>query len=116
MSKIADYPLFTHWYQTLNWILDFTERIPKNARFSIASRLSELSLDILDHIIDAIYSKNRHPYLLKINRLLEKCRVLFRLCHDRGYLTIKQYEYVIRAIEETGKMVGGWIKSDGCSV
>ena len=113
MKKKNQYPIYEHWYKTLNWILDFSERIPKNARFSIASRLSNLSLDILDNIIDAIYSKNRRSFLNNINRLLEKLRVLMRLCYDRHYMKLKQYENITRAIEETGQMTGGWMKADG---
>lgn len=28
-----DYPLYVHWYSTLDWILSAVERFPKNARF-----------------------------------------------------------------------------------
>jgi flagellar biosynthesis/type III secretory pathway protein FliH len=107
-----DYPLYVHWYKTLSWIMDSAERLPKKVRFSIAMRIMDLSLEILELIIEAIYQKERSVTLKKINLNLEKLRVLFRFCFERRYLSIKQYEYISRALNEAGKMTGGWIKQD----
>ncbi len=81
-----DYPLFVHWQQTLDWILDITERLPQKVRFTLANRIADLSLDILEDIIEAIYQKQRANILRKINLNLEKLRVLFRLCFHLPYL------------------------------
>ncbi len=105
-----DYPLFVHWYKTLNWILDSAERLPKKVRFSLASRIIDLSLEILEWIIEAIYQKDRRSTLKKVNLNLEKLRGLFRCCFERQYLSIRQYEYISRALNEAGKMTGGWLK------
>ena len=105
-----DYPLFVHWYRTLDWILSTIEHFPRNARFSIASRLSEPSLDTVELIIEAIYTKKRLPILDRINLCIEKQRVLFRISHDRRYISKKQYEHISRALDEAGRMVGGWRK------
>lgn len=105
-----DYPLFVHWYQTLDWILSTVESFPKNARFSVASRIAEAALETLELIIEAIYTKDRLHILDKINLLLEKQRVLFRLSCDRRYISIKQQEYIANALDATGRMVGGWRK------
>jgi hypothetical protein len=109
MAK-TDYPLYVHWYKTLNWILDSVERMPKNIRFTIASRISDLSLDIIELIIEAIYQKQRTEPLKAINMNLEKLRVLFRISYERHYLSSKQYEYISLALNEAGKMAGGWQK------
>jgi hypothetical protein len=106
-----DYPLYVHWYKTLNWILDCVERMPKTVRFSLASRISDSSLDIIELIIEAIYQKQKEIPLKAINLKLEKLRVLFRISFERNYLSGKQYEYISRALNEAGKMVGGWLTS-----
>lgn len=103
-----NYPLFVHWFSTVDWILSACERFPKNVRFSLASRLAEAGLDTLMLIIEAIYRKNRLPILDEINLLLEKQRVLFRLSFNRRYLSARQYEYIAAAIDEAGRMTGGW--------
>lgn len=105
-----DYPLFVHWYRTLDWILSSVEKFPKNARFSLASRIADYGLDTMELIIEAIYTKERLHILDRINIYMEKQRVLFRISRDRRYISVRQHEYVAKAIDEAGRMVGGWRK------
>ena len=105
-----DYPLYVHWVKTLDWLLDMSERIPKLARFTLASRISNLALDILEGVIEAIYRRDRGSTLDGINLKLEKLRALIRICHQRQYLSIRQYEYISQQIETAGSMIGGWRK------
>lgn len=105
-----DYPLFVHWQQTLDWILDTTERFPQKVRFTLANRMADLSLDILEGIVEAVYQRDRGAILRKINLNLEKLRVLFRLCFQRRYISAKQFEYISQQLNEAGKMTGGWLK------
>jgi hypothetical protein len=105
-----DYPIFVHWYQTVDWILATVERFPKSARFSLASRLADAALETMELIVEAIYTTHRLRLLDRMNLLLEQQRVLFRIAHDRKYLSVKQHEYVANALEESGRMVGGWRK------
>ena len=105
-----DYPLFVHWYSTLDWVLSSVENFPKKARFSLASRIADTALDTMELIVEAIYTKNRLHILDKANIYMEKQRVLFRIAHDRRYISTRQYEYVAKAIDEAGRMVGGWRK------
>jgi hypothetical protein len=111
MPNPTSYPLFEHWYKTNNYILDRCEQLPKSVRFTISSRMMTLSMEVLELIIEAIYSKERKPILRKINLHLEKLRVFFRLCKDRRYISIQQYGQVSKMINEAGKMCGGWLKS-----
>ena len=104
------YPIFTHWYATLDWILATVEGFPRKARFSVASRIADAALDTMDLIVEAIYTKERLPLLQQINLCLEKQRVLFRIAHDRHYISPRQYEYIAGALDETGRMAGGWRK------
>lgn len=105
-----DYPLFIHWYRTLDWILSTVERIPKNARFSLASRMADCALDTMELIVEAIYTKKRVHILDRTNLHIEKQRVFFRISHDRRYISTRQYEHASRALDEAGRMVGGWRK------
>jgi len=105
-----DYPLFVHWQQTLHWIMDSAERFPQKARFTLANRIVELALDVLENIIEAIYSGTRKVFLQRINLQLEKLRILFRLSCERHYISLKQLEYISRQLNEAGKMTGGWLK------
>lgn len=107
-----DYPVFQKWNEILDWILDTSEKFPKNSRFTFSTRIINLSLSILELLIEAIYdSDNRKTLLKKINIELEKLRVFFRLSHSRKYISTKQYNFISKQINGFGKMIGGWIKS-----
>lgn len=111
MANVTDYPLYEHWYKTLNWILDRCDRMPKNTRFTVNNRIVQLSVEIAEWIIEAIYSKDRIELLKAMNKNLEKLRLYFRICKDRQYLNVKQYEFISREINKAGAMCGGWMKN-----
>ena len=47
----------------------------------------------------------------QFNRTLVKLHYLFRLAKDLHYLDLRRYEFAARALEEIGRMVGGWKKA-----
>ena len=109
--KVDNYPIFSLWVNTLDWILDMAEKLPRSVRFSLGKRLMVLSLENIELIVEAIYSKDRKPKLVKMNLNLEKLRILIRLCHARRYISAKQYAYISAEINKTGKMCGGWLNA-----
>ena len=110
MNKNLQYPIYAQWIDTLDWILSTVEKYPRTVRFTIGSRITDYSLEILELIIEAIYTKERNTLLLRINLLLEKLRVFFYLSHKRKHISISQYQYVSKLLNSTGQMVGGWNK------
>ncbi len=106
-----DYPLYVHWLDATDWILSTAENFPKNARFSLASRVADETLDAMEGIVEAIYVKDRLPVLNRVNMSFEKLRVFFRISHKRRYISMRRYEYASRLIDEAGRMTGGWMRS-----
>lgn len=111
MAK-EDYPVFEKWSKILDWILDTVEKFPKSARFSLASRIANIALDVMEKIIEAIYTKKRLYILRDINLYIEKLRMLFRISMKRKYISFKQYEFISYELTNFGKMIGGWIKHE----
>ena len=107
-----DYPVFVKWRGTLDWILDAVEKFPKSVRFTLSGRIANLALDVLEGIVEAIYTSPRRNILNRLNLDLEKLRVLFRISHDRRYISTRQYEFISGEMNETGKMIGGWKRSE----
>ena len=105
-----DYSVFDKWTKILDWVLSTVEKFPKSARFSLASRIANISLDVMEEVIEAIYTKNRVHVLISINLYLEKLRVLFRISFNRRYISSRQFEFISYELIEFGKMIGGWKK------
>ncbi len=107
-----DYPLFIKWTKVLDWIMDAVEKYPRSVRFTLSSRIVNTSLDFLEGIIEAIYTKSRTHILNRLNLYIEKLRVFFRISHERKYISLRQYEFISEELDETGRMLGGWLKSE----
>ncbi len=111
MKKDKDRPpLYTVWEEFCGWTFDRTVTIPKSQRFTFGQRIDSITLDVLQLIIRAIYSTEQRAYLVEINLKLEELRVLWRIVQKRYWISLKQLDYVQRSIDESGRMVGGWIK------
>jgi four helix bundle protein len=111
MKMKDNYPVFIKWKNILSWLIATCGKYPKNVRFNIADRLTNLSLDVLENIIEAIYSKQKIYFLKKANITIEKIRILLQISADNKYISISQYEYITSELLEAGKMLGGWIKT-----
>lgn len=106
-----DFPIFVKWFDATDWILEAVEKFPKSVRFTLSGRMANITLDVMEGIIEAIYTKNRSHILARLNLNMEKLRVLFRISHKRRYISNQQYEHVSGLIDETGRMIGGWRRS-----
>ncbi len=115
-GKHSDLPVFVKWMDFLEWLLPVTEKFPKRVRFTFCDRINNLALDIVEDLVEARYSPDKREHLRHANLRLEKLRVLLRLSHTLRYLDYKRYEHAMKAINEVGRMLGGWLKQqDGGS-
>lgn len=106
----AELPVFAKWFDFVNWLFPLTDRLPKKFRFSLINRINNLSLDLVEDLIEARYSRNKTPTLRAANLRLEKLRILLRLCLEQKLIPHKTYLHAVKIINEMGKMLGGWIK------
>lgn len=93
-------------------ILDRTQRFPKSARFTFASRIDGLALDVLMRLVEARYRRPRAELLRAANLGLEQLRVLLRLAHERRHLDSRSFELLASRVDEGGRMLGGWLRHE----
>ena len=108
-----DLPIFIKWFNFIKWLLNTTDHFPKKVRFTFTERLNQLSMNVIEDLIEARYTRNKSIFLRRANLNLEKIRVFIRLAYEMKILPRKSYEYASFAINETGKMLGGWMKQQG---
>ena len=82
----ATSPIFAKSYDFLLWLLNHTEKFPKNERFRLARRLEDAGFEFYELLIHATRSPKRRQALL-----LEADLGDFGLCEDdrRDYVLIK---------------------------
>jgi hypothetical protein len=104
--------LFERWMEMAKWMLERTARFPKRLRQSLTSRVENTTLEILEGVTTAAYRRDRTDTQMGINDGLNRLRVLIRLSHELRLLSDGQYEEAARRIDEAGRILGGWMKSN----
>jgi hypothetical protein len=92
-----------------------TGKFPRNHRFVLGERIERTLYDLLEVLIRAKYSRQRQPLLEQANLTLEILRFQRLLAKAPQCLKIESYGFDAKAIDEIGKLVGGWLKNSGNS-
>ena len=106
-------PLLRVWESTIHELLDCTEQFPTRVRYSFVQRIDNQALELLEQLTLARYATDQDEVLAlpQADQALNRLKVLLRLAYTRQYISHKRYEYLVQKLEESGRMLGGWIKS-----
>lgn len=110
MSTVG--PALENHYQFVLWLIPTLDKFPRSQKFLLGDRMQQTAIAVLEDLIAATYSRERRGYLTQANMGLEKLRFMFRLCKDLALTDLRRYEFAARSLNETGKLVGGWMKAD----
>ncbi len=104
--------VITKSYDLILWSCNHTGRFPRNHRFVLGERIERNLYDLLETLIQAKYNRQRQPFLEKANMTLEILRFQMRLAKDLQCLKLPSYAFAAKAIDEIGRLVGGWLKGE----
>jgi hypothetical protein len=97
-------------YDLNRWLLPHVDGFPRKFKFTLGDRLQAAALDLCLTLVEAAHAHAKERPLYRANRLLDQVRLLSRLSHDLGLLSTRRYEHLGGAVEELGRMVGGWLR------
>jgi hypothetical protein len=97
-------------YDWALWIIPKVEKFPKSYRFSIGQSLVTASIDLLLNLVDATYQVRNAGSLAAAVREVNRIRYLVRLAKDLRVINLTGYEFASKAMDEAGRMAGGWLK------
>lgn len=103
--------VFQQAYDLTVWYANHTVKFPKGFRFTLADRIQETLLNLVEALQDACYARSKGAALQNAQRLVDQMRLWNRLAKDLRCLSVGQYAFAAERIEEIGKQVGGWKKS-----
>lgn len=106
-------PVFTLVTEILDWTLDRTAAFPRTQRSSLGRRMDDMAIDAVERALEAIYAPTagKTAPLLALNLIFEKQRVFWRLAQRRDWISHQQLFFIVAKVDETGRMVGAWLKS-----
>src|SRR5215831_113366 len=112
-NKYEELVVITKTYDLILWSCQHTGKFPRNHRFVLGERIERNLYDLLELLIRAKFTRNRQELLHQANLLLEILRFQVRLAKDLQCLKVDSYGFGSKAIDEIGKLVGGWLKGGG---
>jgi len=78
----------------------------------MAKRLEDGFLDFYELLNQAVKIKREERQTLaESDRILANLKLYNRICKDLKLLAFNPYEYLAKALDEIGKLLGGWTKS-----
>ena len=98
-------------YDLIKWYVPILNRLPRDHKFLLVNLIIKELYNLLDQLITAQYAKNKLSYLEPLNGRLQVMRYQTRLLFDFGLVSQKRYQYASQLINEIGRELGGWIKS-----
>lgn len=107
-----DTPLFVKTHDFLLWLIQHTQRFPKNLRHTYTHKLEMLALEFQEAILmaNAVRGQQRSQWLTRADGKLVCLRALLRLAYDLKLLAGTQVEHAVQRVEELGRLLGAWKK------
>jgi hypothetical protein len=102
--------VITKTYDLILWSCKHTAKFPRNHRFVWGECIERSLYGILEGLLTAKYSRDRAPVLAQVNLSPEILRFQLRLAKDLECLGGNSYGFAARAVDEIGRLVGGWIR------
>ena len=108
---LEDMKIFHKTYEFIRWLHSLLKKFPKSEKYTMAQKIENTALNVLESIIQSNNDFDKKANLQKAIVELDKLRIFFRLSKDLQLVSFRQYEYGCSLINEIGRMLGGWYRS-----
>lgn len=102
-------------HELLLWLVPHLDKFPRTRRFTLGERLESGLLVVLEHLVEAAYSRDKARALKGANLKLEITRHLWRLAYELKVIPGQRYEHGARLMDDLGRQVGGWLRASNPS-
>ena len=105
-------PLYVRTYDLLMWLIPQVQKFPREYRFTVSEHIQKLLINFQDNLISAGKRKGgrRKEILQEADVQLAQLRFWIRFARDKELLKLRQYEHVIKMVNEVGRLLGAWLK------
>lgn len=87
-------------------------KFPKSARFTLAQKIENTSLECVDQVLFANLNKPRRAeHILQARVAAERVQLLIRVARARSFLDLNHYELLSEKLTEISKMLAGWARA-----
>lgn len=108
MALSEDLPLYRDTYRLLNDLLLLSQEFPRFFRYSMGSRMVDLTLDMLSLIYKANGSYEKVGILTEFLDRYRMLQMLFRVCVEQKIITERKYASYGLLLDKIGKQATNW--------
>lgn len=108
-----DIPIVHKTYELYRTLHGLHKTIPKMERYTLWQRSENTAIDVLEALLRTGYlpQEKRPDHLIQVSAQVDILRVFLRLSFDIKAINQKKYIALQEALDEIGRMLGGWMKS-----
>ncbi|HOX29982.1 MAG TPA: four helix bundle protein [Candidatus Paceibacterota bacterium] len=105
------------WEKTHGLVLTVykvTAKFPEEEKYCLSNQLRRASISIPSNIVEGFRrntKKDRNHFYVIANGSLEEVKYQLLLAKDLRYINDLNYEELVKQMDEVGKMLSAWIKS-----
>ena len=108
MALSEELPLYRDTYRLLNDLLLLSQEFPRFFRYSMGSRMVDLTLDMLSLIYKANSSYEKVGILTEFLDRYRMLQMLFRVCVEQKIITERKYASYGLLLGKIGKQATSW--------
>lgn len=110
IKLVSNAPLYLDVRKLLGEILDVTPEFPRQYKFSIGSKMHELTVDLLQHVAAAYMDRpNRDRHLTEFKAKFETLKTLVRIAGERRWIKgLGRHAQIIELMDAIGKQSTAW--------
>lgn len=102
-------------HELLLWFIPQLDKFPRVRRFTLGEHIEHGLLEVLELLVSASYQRNKEAVLRQANLRLDVVRHLWRVAYELKVMATRQYEHGARLIDDLGRQIGGWLRSQPTS-
>ncbi|KOR35583.1 MULTISPECIES: diversity-generating retroelement protein Avd [Planktothricoides] len=106
---MEELPIIQKTYDLIQWYIPLLNKLPRDHKMALGSRIVDGLYDLLESLIIARYSSNKLELLRSLNPKISVLRYQTRLLLDFKLFSSQRYEYAVKLIDIIGSDLGGWI-------
>ena len=104
-------PIIQKTYDFIKWYVPVLNRLPRNYRLGLGTRIINHLYDLLENLIRARFSTSEKLEILQnLNIKLDVIRHQTRLVSDFELISSDRYKHINKQIDGIGSDLGGWVK------
>lgn len=115
MAIHTNLPVYRLAAGLLDLAADLTRNMPRDFRASFGARIHEECIAMLVLVGRANAAADKVPALTELLERLQVAELLFRLAHDKRFISPKQYARAADICVQVGRQAGGWRKKSAAA-